>query len=257
MDFFCQSGTSGIEHSWYFILAQLRPGSVRLHCQNKPLVLRLIMRRFARSLLYVALSGFVITMILNLSHRSDTARTVYITGCVCAVLGILVMFFLPIDAHLPNKAAASRVPDKIAYLGSFFALTGLAMRWFYAPGGELLMEFGFFLIVLFFFIVLFRFIFKKKQVVRTNHMSFSSGELDPYPGTYSNADLKMKIVVSKDTTGSKLIGRTNDEPDQQLEPVDNNKFNFSGTGIFIEINPDSDKYFLIKHNGYYPLIKEM
>lgn len=82
----------------------------------------------------------------------------------------------------------------------------------------------------------------------------SSADLDKYLGTYSSAQVPLKITITKDN--KTLIAQATGQSSFPLQATDKNKFNFSQAGIVMEFNPEEKSLLLKQGGGQYVFKKE-
>jgi hypothetical protein len=96
----------------------------------------------------------------------------------------------------------------------------------------------------------------KYPVIEVKVIDVAPADLDLYTGTYTSQDLKMKIHVTKNETGSALLAQATGQGAHPLKAIDKHIFNHHGAGLIMEFRPDNNKFVLIENGGYFPFIKE-
>ena len=121
-------------------------------------------RKFAYLLIYIALSGFVITTIANLLHRRDIAILSVSSSCIALLTGGILLLL----SRKTTSGEISRTNNKpsasigaIGYSAIIIFIIGLVFKILHYSGGELLILLAYISGLLFLIIKIVRIISKK------------------------------------------------------------------------------------------------
>jgi len=79
-------------------------------------------------------------------------------------------------------------------------------------------------------------------------------DLDKYAGTYSSAQLTLKVIITR--KNGTLVGQATDQEPFDLEPVSKDKFKFDPAEIVLEFNPDNNEMTLIQGGQNFKFTRE-
>ena len=84
--------------------------------------------------------------------------------------------------------------------------------------------------------------------------SVKAEDLDKYTGVYSNAEIQLKITVTKE--GNQLKAQATGQNSFNLVPVEQDIFKFDAAGIEMDFSPDKGEFTLKQGGGTYIFIKD-
>lgn len=84
-------------------------------------------------------------------------------------------------------------------------------------------------------------------------MEITTKDLDKYLGTYSNAEMPIKIVITKE--GQTLMAHATGQASFSLEPTAKDSFEFLAAGIKIIFTPEKGELILMQGGGEFKFIK--
>jgi CubicO group peptidase (beta-lactamase class C family) len=85
-------------------------------------------------------------------------------------------------------------------------------------------------------------------------VTLSSADLDKYLGTYSNSEMPIKIVITKDSLS--LKAQASGQQSFSLDATGKDTFEFSAAGVKIEFIPEKNLLILMQGGGEFTFIKE-
>jgi len=85
-------------------------------------------------------------------------------------------------------------------------------------------------------------------------LKLTSADLDKYLGTYSNSEMPIKIVITKDSLS--LKAQASGQQSFSLDATGKDTFEFSAAGVKIEFIPEKKLLILMQGGGEFTFIKE-
>ena len=85
-------------------------------------------------------------------------------------------------------------------------------------------------------------------------VKLTSADLDKYLGTYSNSEMPIKIVITKDSLS--LKAQASGQQSFSLDATGKDMFEFSAAGVKIEFIPEKNLLILMQGGGEFSFTKE-